>query len=257
MNKYELYNIDCINLSVKNISLVYLDPPYSCKEEDAYYGKESSFDGFINYIVDRLKIIKDCILPDSNVFIHMDYKAIHYIKVEMDKIFGRKNFQNEIIWCFTNPGSPSKWLPRKHQTILWYGMGDYYFNLPRISYTSKLNVGGKTSWSKEKKPVENYYGKGKPLEDWWIDVPAICRNESEKVGYATQKPNKLMTRIIENWSREGDRVLDPFCGSGSFLANAVKLNRYAIGCDENPTAIEITKNRIEKNKQESIYDDEN
>lgn len=243
--KYELFNTDCINLTTDLVDLVYLDPPYSSVSEDSYYGVGDTFEDFIKYINDRLEVINKLMKPNSNILIHMDYKAIHYVKVCMDKIFGRNNFRNEIIWGFSNPTSVKRWLPRKHHTILWYGMGEYTFNQPRVPYKTKMNVGGSSAWSKDKIPWEYYEKKGKLLEDWWVDIPAICRNEPEKNGYATQKPLKLMERIVSTWSNTGDRVLDPFCGSGSFLEAALLAKRFPVGSDKNSEAISIAKNRLD------------
>lgn len=242
---YDLHNIDCKDLLIDPVSLVYLDPPYSCESEDSYYGVGSNLQEFVDYMVERFISIKKNMTKDSNILCHMDWKAIHYIKVAMDTVFGRENFRNEIIWCFSNPASTKRWLPRKHNTILWYGMGDYVFNPPRVPYKTKMNVGGDSAWSKEKIPWEQYEKKGKLLEDWWVDLPAICRNEPEKNGYATQKSLKLMTRVVEIWSNPGDRILDPFCGSGSFLEAGACLDRVVIGSDKSSSAIEIAKNRLE------------
>lgn len=242
---YELQVTDCKDLVTEPVSLVYLDPPYSCESEDVYYGVGETFDGFLTYMKDRLLNIKKLMAKDSNILVHMDGKAIHYIKVIMDELFGRDNFRNEIIWCFSNPANAKRWLPRKHNTILWYGMGNYVFNQPRIPYKTKMHVGGDSAWSKEKIPWEHYEKKGKMLEDWWIDIPALCRNEPEKTGYDTQKPLKLMQRVIEVWSNPQERVLDPFCGSGSFLEAGAILNRAVVGSDKNSKAIEIAKTRLE------------
>lgn len=243
--RYELYNVDCRDLVIDPVSLVYMDPPYSSETEDIYYGVGATFQDFLDYMKERLVNVKSIMSKDSNILVHMDYKAIHYVKVMMDELFGRDNFRNEIIWGFSNPASAKRWLPRKHNTILWYGMGEYVFNQPRIPYKTKMNVGGDTAWSKEKIPWEKYEQRGKLLEDWWIDIPAICRNEPEKTGYATQKPLKLMQRIVETWSNPNERILDPFCGSGSFLEAGTILDRFVIGSDKSPKAIELSKSRLE------------
>ena len=244
-SNYELHNVDCKELSTDPVSLVYLDPPYSCESEDIYYGVGDTFEGFLAYMKDRLFNIKKLMNPDANILVHMDGKAIHYIKVIMDELFGRDNYRNEIIWCFSNPASAKRWLPRKHNAILWYGTGNYVFNQPRIPYKTKMHVGGDAAWSKDKIPWEHYEKRGKLLEDWWIDIPAICRNEPEKTGYATQKPLKLMQRIVETWSNPKDRILDPFCGSGSFLEAGLSLDRFVVGSDKNSKAIEITRSRLD------------
>jgi DNA modification methylase len=245
MKSYEIHNLDCMDLKIDPVSLIYLDPPYSCKSEDEYYGVGDTFDEFLTEMKRSLRSIEQLLSKDGNILVHMDQKAIHYIKIIMDDIFGRENFRNEIIWCFSNPASATRWLPRKHNTILWYGRGNYIFNQPRIPYKTKMNVGGKAAWSKEKIPWEHYRDQGKPLEDWWIDVPALCRNEPEKTGYKTQKPLDLMKRIVETWSNKGDRVLDPFMGSGSFVEAAYRLGRYAIGGDISPDAVKIATERME------------
>ena len=241
----ELFERDCLDMTgIENVQLVYLDPPYSCKSEDQYYGVGDSFEDYLTFIKERLTSIKKALDPaGSNVLIHLDAKAVHYVKVNADAIFGRDNFQNEIIWCYSNPSSVKSHLPRKHDTILWYGMGKRAFNQPLIPYEGKLSIGGKTSWNPDAKK-EDYLKKGKKLEDWWNDIPSLCRNEKEKLSYATQKPMALMNRIIETFSNPGDLVMDPFCGSGSFLDAANKLGRNCIGFDISDRAIAIAKKRL-------------
>lgn len=242
----QLFEQDCINIpkEVDNIQLVYLDPPYSCKSEDQYYGVGDSFEEYLLFIKDRLASIKKVLHPTgSNVLIHLDAKAVHYVKIVADTIFGRDNFQNEIIWCYASPSSSKTHLPRKHDTILWFGVGKYAFNQPLIPYEGKLSIGGKTSWNPDVKK-EDYLKKGKKLEDYWTDIPSLCRNEKEKLHYSTQKPLALMKRIIETFSNPGDLVMDPFCGSGSFLDAANKLGRSCIGFDISNKAIEVSKKRL-------------
>jgi adenine specific DNA methylase Mod len=212
-----------------------MDPPYSYYPEDIYFGTGKTPEEYLHYMEQRFIHLASLLELSANIIIHMDHKMVHYVKVLCDSIFGEKNFKNEVIWGFTGPSNASRWLPRKHQTLLWYGLGEYTFNQPRVPYKANLSVGGKTSWAKQTKDVEEYIKRGKALEDYWIDIPALVRNEPEKIGYPTQKPLKLLERIITIWSNEGDRVLDPFCGSGSFLLAAQSLNRIAIGADIHET----------------------
>lgn len=252
--KFLISHCDCLDFHTEErFSLVYSDPPYSSKSEDQYYGVGDSFEDYLAFMEARLERISDLVTPDSNVIIHVDYKAVHYLRVIMDRIFGRTNFRNEIIWGFSNPASAERWLPRKHQNLLWYGMGDYVFNPQRIPYKTKMNVGGKTAWSKEKIPWEQYEAKGKLLEDWWTDIPAICRNEPEKNGYATQKPLSMMKRILSLWSNKGDIVFDPFMGSGSFLEAAVRMGRVPYGCDISEQAVSIAKSRCSRALDQDIF----
>jgi adenine-specific DNA-methyltransferase len=252
--KYDLKLADCLELQdSEGFSLIYLDPPYSFASEDSYYGVGDNLHDYLSYMMDRLQHLKTMMLPDSNIIVHVDSKCVHNLKVMMDSIFGRENFRNDIVWCFSNPASSKRWLPRKHQNLLWYGQGDYAYNEQRIPYKTKMNVGGKTAWSKEKKDWEEYEAKGKILEDWWTDIPAICRNEPEKNGYATQKPLALMNRVVKLWSNEGDRVLDPFMGSGSFIESALRLGRFPVGCDKASEAVGIVEERCRRALAQDIF----
>lgn len=255
MKQVTFYNADCKDFyDDEKFSLIYLDPPYSCKVEDKYYGVGDTFHEYLMFMYERLVHLKTLLLPDSNIIVHLDHKAVHNVRIMMDNIFDRENFKNEIIWCFSNPSVVKSHLPRKHQTLLWYGFGEYPFNPERIPYKMKMNVGGPTAWSKEKIPWEKYEAKGKLLEDWWTDIPALCRNEGEKTGYATQKPLALMRRVADLWSNPGQRVLDPFSGSGSFVVAAAGLNRNAVGVDVNQEAIQIAEKRLET-IEDDLFDD--
>jgi adenine specific DNA methylase Mod len=177
---YTLYNNDCINLQLKNIKLIYLDPPFGSKKEDKFYGITETFEEYLSYMEARLQKLASFMDPKgSNILLHVDQKAVHYLKVIMDKIWGRANFRNHIVWCYTGPSVVKSYLPRKHDDILWYSTGEKYpFNQEMTEYQGKLKVGGNTSWNPDKKGSENeYLARGKKLEDWWIDIPSLCSNE--------------------------------------------------------------------------------
>lgn len=243
---FKLFNRDCIDLSdvEPNISLVYLDPPYSSKTEDKYFGVGNTFDEYLSFIHKRLLTFKSILHPKgANVVIHIDQKASHYIKVMMDELYGRSNFKNEIIWCYSSPSIAKKHLPRKHDVLLNYGLGDYPFN-PEYAPHKAFRPNGDKGWNPET-DWDKLKERGKLLEDWW-EIPSLCRNEGEKTGYKTQKPLKLMDRLVRMFSNEGDTILDPFCGSGSFLEAGLKLNRNVIGIDVSKEAIEIAGKRLEE-----------
>lgn len=257
MKKYAIHLGDCLDYQGSDrFSLIYLDPPYSDSREDKYYGVGDTFHDYLAYMYDRLVHLKTLMLPDSNIVIHVDYKAVANLRVMMDNLFGRENFKNEIIWCFSSPSVAQNHLPRKHNNLLWYGLGNYPFNPERIPYDPKINVGGKTSWAKKKVSIDEYKQQGKLLEDWWSDIPALCRNETEKTGWATQKPMKLMQRIVNIWSNEGQWVLDPFMGSGSFVDAASGMGRYAVGVDRDQKAVEIAEKRLDGNEDDIFEEDE-
>ena len=236
---------DCIGMElVDRFDLLYIDPPFGPIGEDKYYGECETFDGYIEYIYER--VVRLCEgKEDYNVVIHIDPKASHYLKVRFDSFFGRDSFCNEIIWGWSGPSSNKGHLPRKHGVLLWYGKGDYVFNPVYVSYNeAALRVGGKTSWAGEKKEVREYIKRGKMIEDWWVDIPPLIRNESEKRGYATQKPVKLLERIVGMLSREGGLVIDPMFGSGTTAIACKNLGRLFYGSDKSVEAMNIAKKAL-------------
>ena len=245
---YELIHGDVIEtkLPASSVKLAYIDPPYGPVSMDTYYGVGRDVDEFIEYLKQRLVSIKALLDSDANVLVHVDDKLSHYIKVMMDGVFGFENFRNEIIWCFSSPSAAKRHLPRKHQVILWYGQGEYPFNPERIPH-KRLHVGGKHSWAQKRiteEQLQEYLMRGKPLFDWWDDIPYLCRNEEEKCGYPTQKPLGLLKRIVKMFSNPNDHVLDAFMGSGTTVLAAHLLNRHGIGYDISEEALREANKRL-------------
>jgi site-specific DNA-methyltransferase (adenine-specific) len=167
----------------------------------------------------------------------------------LDRIFGEKNFRNEIAWCYYSPSSPLiKQLPRKHDTIFWYSKGNKWtFNkddsrVPFKDDKQTLRKRWGDDLSEEK--VKEYREKGKVIEDFWTDIIQIGRSKAEIIGYPTQKPEALMERIIKMTSNEGDLVLDPFMGGGTTAAAADRLHRRWIGIDQSAEAVKVTESRL-------------
>jgi DNA modification methylase len=193
----------------------------------------------------RLEEMYRILKNTGSIYLHMDYRLVHYIKVEMDKIFGIENFQRDIIWRIgwvSGFKSRAKNWIRNHDNILFYTKSDKFtFNKLYIPYPEGyVRRDGK-------KPK----GKGMPIEDTWncseldeLNSIQIMSFSKEKVGYDTQKPKKLIKRIIKASSNEGDVVFDPFMGSGTTLVVAKELNRNYIGCDIQEKAVKITKERL-------------
>jgi len=237
----DIYNIDCLEIDpkvIKDCKLLYIDPPYGPKNIDSYFGVGETIDEYISWLGERLRhLTKE--MTDFNVVVHVDTKCCHYVRVEMDKIFGFKNFKNEIAWCYSGPSVCKSHFPRKHDIIYWYGVGKNTFNVQRIPYKSLSNAKG-SSWGgiSEAKRKE-MLNRGKMVEDFWTDIPALVRNEKEKRGYKTQKPKKLLDRIVHGMSNEGDLVVDPMVGSGTTMVSALDLGRNFIGCDTSAEAIKV------------------
>jgi DNA modification methylase len=256
------------SIESESVDLIYLDPPFfSNRNYEIIWGDKGevrSFEdrwagGVENYIawlkervVQMHRVLKDT----GSIFLHCDWHASHYIKVDiLDKIFGYGNMRNEIIWCYKRPSAPKqKQLSRVHDTIFWYTKSDsqWIFNSDKIKIPyaeSSINRAGFAA-NKSKMTdggvVELKEG-GKMPEDWW-EVFVLKGNSKEWIGYPTQKPEKLLDRIIEMASNEGDVVLDPFLGGGTTVAVADKLNRRWIGIDQSVQAIKVSELRLDKQR---------
>ncbi len=215
---------------------------------------------YLIYMAVRLLEMKRLLKPTGSLYLHCDPTMSHYLKIMLDALFGRNNYRNEIIWCYTGPTSnKAKQLPRKHDVIFWYSSGDeWMFNSDdiRIPYSGKTmkrrhyseGTSGIVSPSapdevrNEKEVIENF-GKGKIPESWWRDIAALT-SQKERTGFATQKPLSLLERIVKASSHAGDVVFDPFCGCATTLVAADRLQRAWIGIDISPKAVELVVDRI-------------
>ena len=202
------------------------------------------FDDFAEFLRPRLIEAKRILTADGSLFMHIDYREVHYIKVMLDGIFGRASFINEIIWSYDYGGKPRNRWAAKHDNILWYAKdpADYVFHhdaIDRIPYMAPDLVG----------PEKAARGKV-PTDVWWMTI--VPTNSKEKTGYPTQKPLKLVDRIVRVHSDEGDTVLDFFAGSGTAGEAAAKNGRRFILVDENPEAIATMKTRLAFAKPEIV-----
>lgn len=229
-----------------SIDLIYIDPPFNTgRDFKDFDDRWKSQNIYLDFLRARIEVMYGLLKPTGSFYLHCDPTASHYIKVMLDDIFGLDNFRNEIVWCYSGPSNAKTKFPQKHDTIFLYSKsGKITFNIQRISYQGKLSVGGKSSWAGKSKDINTYLDKGKAIEDWWIGIPALQRNESEKVGYQTQKPLALLERIIKTSSNENDIIADFFCGSGTTGVACKNLNRNFIGIDISKKAIELAKKRI-------------
>ncbi len=200
------------------------------------YGDE--FDDYLEFLMPRVMASLRCLTPDGSLFVHMDWREVHYVKVALDRLLGRERFMNEIIWAYDFGGrSKSKW-SAKHDTILWYAMdptpGNHVFDfdaMDRIPYMAPGLV------TKEKA------ARGKtPTDVWWHTI--VPTNGKEKTGYPTQKPLGVLERIIKVHTEPGDAVLDFFAGSGTTGDAAAKHDREFVLIDENPEAVEVMRARL-------------
>ena len=199
-------------------------------------------------IVEMHRILKST----GSFYLHCDPSASHYLKIVSDAIFSAGQLRNEIVWCYTGPGSPNmRQFNRKHDIIFWYSKGDEWtFNsdVIRIPHKKPIGAGGtSTKWLKsEDEDLAEKYKSGKIPETWWTDFSPVGWIKTERLGYPTQKPRALYQRIIQASSNKGDLVLDPFCGCGTTLMAAESLERKWIGIDLTYLAIGAVKTQAEK-----------
>lgn len=207
-------------------------------------GKVTSYnDDFADYwgfLEPRLEQAWRLLAPTGTLYLHLDYREVHYAKVLLDALFGRECFLNEIIWAYDYGGRSKKKWPAKHDNILVYvkDQKGYYFNSEAVDREPYMAPGLVT-------PEKAARGK-LPTDVWWHTI--VSPTGKEKTGYATQKPEGILRRIVQASSREGDWVLDFFGGSGTTGAVAGKLGRRFVLIDENPEAIEVMRNRFAKDR---------
>jgi hypothetical protein len=243
----------------EGVRLAYIDPPfasaddYETKTQKIAYSDKVRGADFIEGLRKRLILIREVLADDASVFVHLDWRKSHYIKTVMDEVFGEHNFVNEIVWAYTGPSRVSPHFPRKHDVILFYRVGSApIFNAEamRVPYRAEsFTMGGRGALAARNRVgdyrtgAEAQLARGKILEDHWSDIPPLSVT-TERLGFPTQKPERLAARIIKAASQPGDLVMDCFAGSGTALAAAEKLGRRWIGADMSITATYYTEKRF-------------
>ena len=242
--------------------------PYLVRYLESISGLHSkAMMAYITYMTERIlechRILKDT----GSLYLHCDPTASHYLKNLLDFIFGKKNFCNEIIWCYSTGGKSKRHFGRKHDVILFYSKNNenYYFNDEDIRIemkSGKTSFGGKLETDEEGRDYRLVYGtknsndetryykyyldEGKIPEDWWSDINSLQSKAKERTGYPTQKPLALLDRIIQASCPEGGIVLDPFCGCATTCVSAQLLlkKRRWIGIDIEKKAAELLIDRL-------------
>ncbi len=259
-------------LPSESIDLIYIDPPFfSGRNYNVIFGDknevrsfsdiwEGGMPGYLVWLNARLWEMKRLLKPTGSIFVHLDWHASHYVKVELDKIFGYDSFRNEIIWSYRNWGNGNRGFLRNHDSILYYVRSSgFTFNKqftelsPRTLHDYKGirlkdEVTEDGTVVKRQTEVES---PGAPMPDVW-QIGYLHGAAKEKIGYPTQKPEELLERIIKAATNEGDVVADFFCGGGTTSATAQRLNRRWVACDQSRIAVSITADRVAKMVEEKI-----
>lgn len=197
---------------------------------------DDSFEDYWEFLEPRLEEAWRVLAANGTLYLHLDFREVHYAKVLLDALFGRDSFLNEIIWAYDyGARSKRKW-PAKHDNILVYVKDpmNYVFNNTAVDREPYMAPGLVT-------PEKAALGK-LPTDVWWHTI--VSPTGKEKTGYVTQKPEGILRRVIHASSNEGDLVLDFFGGSGTTAKVAMTLGRRFLTVDKNPEAFEVMKNRI-------------
>ncbi len=260
--------------------LAYLDPPFKVEKTFgarlklgssrargpvAYDDTWASLEAYLGWLEERIVVVRECLSDHGTMWLHLDQRAIHEAKIVCDRVFGgRRHFRGEVIWVPGN-GSKSKTGPgMSHQTLLLYarGKGDPIWNgkdpamrAPFAATSLDMHFGNVDEEGRRyrdrvvgKKTYRYYADEGRAIGSVWMDCPSMAANtplRAETTGYPTQKPLKLLDRIVRASSNAGSLVIDPFCGSGTTLVAAAAAGRRFVGSDIGDLAITTTRSRLD------------
>lgn len=225
------------------VRLIYIDPPFATEDEfqskkgAKAYSDKIKGTAFIEFLRRRLILAREILADDGTIYVHLDNKMSHYIKVIMDEVFEKNNFRNEIVWHYFMGGKPNNYFANKHDTLLVYKKGEKnIFNerlverilpyVPSMKSNKGLSQIKCNSCGKESGVWKSVVKQ----DDVW-DISGVFNLSNEYIDYPTQKPEELLKIIIESSTNPGDLVLDFFAGSGTTVATAEKLGRRWIACD--------------------------
>lgn len=241
--------------------LICIDPPFATGKRRTSDRSVRGFDDrwpadiaeYLSFLSHRLGEMHRLLSKRGILCLHLDWRTVHYAKVSLDGIFGPRNFLNEVIWSYRTGGVSKRWFGRKHDTILLYAknLGQHTFHTLRDGKFRtdglKYDESGRPFKSTRNGPLY-FNAAGPALTDVW-EIPFLSTVSLERTGYPTQKPLALLERIITACSNPGDVVGDFFCGSGTTLVAAERLDRRWIGCDCSVEACSIALERLTESKQ--------
>ncbi len=274
METNKILHGNCIDrlqkIDASNIDLVYFDPPFFTQKKHSLTNRENTktyeFDDKYESLEEYLCLIEKTLIQSKrvlkntgSVFLHCDKTASHHIRIILDKVFGKENFQSEIVWSYKRWSNAKKGLLNSHQIIFFYSKTENFkfntiytdysatTNLDQILQDRERNENGKSVYKRDENGIAilGKEKKGVPLSDVW-EIPYLNPKAKERTGYPTQKPVLLLNQIINIATDEGDLVLDPFCGSGTTCVSAKSLKRLFIGIDISKDAVELANSRLEE-----------
>jgi site-specific DNA-methyltransferase (adenine-specific) len=200
-------------------------------------GYDDSFDDYLAFLEPRLREARRLLDPSGTLYIHLDPREAHYVKLLLDELFGRECFLNELIWAYDYGAKTKRRWPTKHDTILVYVRDPdrYHFDSSAVDREPYMAPGLVTAEQRERGKL--------PTSVWWHTI--VPTAGAEKTGYPTQKPEGIVRRMVQASSRPGDRVLDFFAGSGTLGAVAQQLGRRYVLIDSSPEAVAVMRRRLQ------------
>ena len=264
------------------IDLIYIDPPFAtgtnfsftaqigeqsitrqstAADETAYRDTwKTGLGSYLTMMAERLRLIRDLLSPNGSLFLHCDWHVGHLLRASADEVFGAENFLNEIVWYYYNKFQGNvKRFASNHDVVFWYRKGTSYQFKPQLEKRAEGKIKQLArQWDKEKGAIVNAKGADgrvmyretdeRTVDDVWRISMLQPADRTENCGFPTQKPEALLQRIVQAASCEGDLVADFFCGSGTMLSVAEKLNRRWIGCDQGRWGIHSTRQALARDQ---------
>ena len=262
---------DCLDwikeLPEESIQLVAIDPPFFTGKTQVGSGAAPSSYGdtwhgskeeYLNWLLPRISAMRDLLTQNGSFVVHLDWHAVHAVKVALDDLFGEGCFQNEIIWYYQTGGATRRRFSRKHDTLLWYTRtAEWTFHPERIRVRRSPKA---LDRAKNPKGARIRVSDTHKYPEDVLFIPQLNPMSRERTGYPTQKPLELMEVFIQGLTDPGDCVADFFCGSGTTPVAAAQLGRKWLACDKSPEAARVTRERIrslavgkEKWMQETVW----
>jgi DNA modification methylase len=247
------------------VDAIYIDPPFGTGTVRRGRGTAQAYsdvDGddpaaFVAWLAPWLTGSHRVLRPTGSLFVHLDWRAVHYVKVALDGVFGRDRLINELVWCYAVGGKSRRGFGRKHDTILWYARGDahaFYPDAIRIARRagSHMRVVAGPDGTPVQEKTDRRTGRvyrypvsaGKIPEDWWTDIETLNHSDRERTGWPSQKPERLIERVLAATTVPGDRVADWFAGSGTTAAVAHRLGRRFVVGEAEAAAIAAIERRL-------------
>lgn len=245
------------SLSDDICDLIYIDPPFMTNTVRTQASGQSYDDrwsgglpAYLAFLKERLLHMRRLLGENGTLYVHLDPRVCHHVRLLLDEIFGAKNFLNEIVWSYRTGGRSTRWFARKHDTILAYAkrLGSHTFNLQRAGAQAFRTEGlqldeNNHPYKMTRKGRLYFHADGPALTDVW-EIPFLSTVSRERTGYPSQKPEALLERLVRASSNEGDVVADFFCGSGTTPAVAKRCGRRWLACDVSEDAIAIARERL-------------